>query len=108
VYLLVPSLRVGIRLFLLALENAGRPDWPVASRTEIDVTRSDVEVIRRSAEPRRLDLANIVALDDRSPFFDRSSAGDGQHYRAILIADPSYIFPKHVFSPRFLTLNATV
>ena len=92
VYLLVPSLRVGIRIFLLDLENARRPDRPVAPSTEVNVTCANVDVVR-SAKAHRLNFANMITLDACSGFFDDRSVGDGQHYGAILIADPSHVFP---------------
>ena len=92
VYLLVPSLRVGIRIFLLDLENACRPDRPVAPSTEVDVACANVDVVR-SVEARRVKLTDVVSLNNRFSFFHGRSVGDGQHYRTILIADPPYVFP---------------
>lgn len=64
----------------------------MASRTKVDITCTDVDVIR-SSEARCLNLVNAVPLDARFGFFDDRSVGDGQHYRAILIADPPHVFP---------------
>src|SRR6187401_1041135 len=91
VYLLVPSLRVGIRIFLLALENAGRPNGPMAPRSEVDVSSPNVD-IARSKRTRLSNFPNVIPLDDRSGFFHSRSVGDGQHYWTILTADSSHVF----------------
>jgi hypothetical protein len=79
--------------FLRALENAGRTHRPVTPRSKINIPRANVKFIR-SLEVSGLDFPYLISLDDGSPFVSNSiRLGDGQHYRTILPADPSYVFP---------------
>ena len=56
--------------------------------TEVDVSRSNVDVIRYS----KFGLTHVVALDDRFGFGNRRSVGDGQHYRTVVAVQPLDIF----------------
>ena len=62
----------------------------MTSRTEVDVSCSDVEIIR-SLQARTSNLPDVVTLDYVLSFLDNRSVGDGQHYGTILTADSPHV-----------------
>ena len=65
----------------------------MAPRSKINIPGANVKLIR-SSKVSHADFVNLVPLDDGFCFSNNSiGLGDGQHYRTILIAYPSYVFP---------------